>query len=102
MSYSLEGGKITVTKGDSLWLDIRVFNDGEEYVAEENDELLFVVTDSDGNDVLTVDLPTDPTVLYLTPAQTEELQEEYEYQYTVTLNDSMIAHGFITCTKEVI
>jgi len=102
MSYSLEGGKITVTKGDSLWLDIRVFNDGEEYVADENDDLIFTVTDSDGNEVLTVDLPTDPMVLYLTPSQTEELQEEYEYQYEITLNESMVAHGFITCTKEVI
>lgn len=102
MSYSLENGKITVTQGDSLWLDIRVFEDGEEYVADENDELVFTATDSDGTAALTVELPLDPMVLYLTPTQTATLQEDYEYQYTVTLNDSMIAHGFITATKEVI
>lgn len=102
MSYSIENGKILVVQGDSLWLDLRVLEDGEAYVPDNDDELSFIVTDSDGNVALTVELPIDLMELYLTPEQTEALKADYEYQYSITLNDSEIASGFITCTKEVI
>lgn len=102
MSYSIENGKITVVQGDSLWLDLHVLEDGETYPPDNDDELSFIVTDSDGNAALTVELPIDLMELYLTPDQTKVLKADYDYQYSIMLNDSAIASGFITCTKEVI
>lgn len=101
MSYSIDGNKITVTCGDSVWIDLNI-NDGvTSWQPDDEDELIFTLKDADGETALEVELPAELNELYLTPEQTATLKPGYEYQYEVTFNDAAIMVGFLTCERSL-
>lgn len=111
MSYSIQGTDISLTRGDSLFLQLKLVKNGEEYIPAEGSSIRFAMkakyTDSDENVVLNKNIPIDTLVLELEPADTKHLPMKKTYVYDIQLTDEFghiytFIFGTLTITEEVL
>lgn len=84
---SIEGTNITMTRGDTLVLKIRMTKDGVEYTPGDGDSLRFAMKArySDEEVVLTKNIPIDTLVLEIEPQDTKNLEMRSTYVYDIQL-----------------
>ena len=112
MAYSVNGTTITVTRGDTVDIQLDIYDGESAYVPETGDAIRFAMkhdrlnvsgTDyADTSPLLTVVIdPTDP-VLHLDPADTKTLGfGKYVYDIELTHADDSV-DTFITASVFVI
>lgn len=100
--YKVEGNKITLTRGDSLFLAVGITRNGEAYTPQEGDVVRFYLkhdkmkwdnTDfQDEEPVVTKTIPNDTMVLHLLPSDTNELEfGVYKYDIEITFADGEVS-----------
>lgn len=90
--FKISGNKISLTRGDSLYLDVKLFKDKVAYTPEANDTIRFTMKKniSDEESILEkqLDINGDVATLHIEPDDTKYLQFG-RYKYDMELNDSM-------------
>lgn len=115
MSYSIKetdkGVDITLTRGDSLFLQLNLTKDDEAYVPEQGSSIRFAMktkyTDSDSNVIINKNIPIDTLILELRPEDTKSLPMKKSYVYDIQLTDAQghvytFLFGTLTITEEVL
>lgn len=105
---SISGTNITMTRGDTLVLKIRMTKDGVEYTPSAGDSVRFAMKArySDEDVVLEKNIPIDTLVLEIEPQDTKSLEMRSSYVYDIQLTtadgkiDTFIA-GNLTIDVEV-
>lgn len=98
---NIDGTTISMTRGDTLILQISITSDGEPYEPQEGDELRFAMKRArlnarqteyvDTEPLLVVDIPTDTLVLRIESEDTKSLPfGEYVYDIQLTYGDGIV------------
>lgn len=91
MSHSIKGNDITLTRGDTLFLQLSLTKDGEPYTPEEGSSIRFAMKssydDPDEDVVLLKDVPMDTLLLEFEPDDTKPLPLRSKYVYDIQLTD---------------
>lgn len=103
MSFSVNGNRITLTKGDTFKATISIFNpDGTVYTPQEGDSVRFALKeeiDDTVSPIILREIPIDTMLLVINPEDTKDL-EYGNYVYDIQLTK---ANGdvdtFITASK---
>lgn len=89
--HKITGTDITLTRGDSLILNLQLQKMGEPYVPEEGSSVRFAMkerySDPDENVVLLKSIPIDTLILELEPEDTKPLAMNRIYVYDIQLTD---------------
>lgn len=112
MSVSVNGTKITMTRGDTAVIQVSMTRDGETYTPETGDAVRFAVKHpkmtsgnkqyKDTEPVLELDIPIDTMQLTIEPEATAELDfGEYVYDIQITFADGTV-DTFITTASFVL
>ena len=108
MSYAVEGNKITMTRGDTLVVNVSILSPfGYPYEPEEGDTVRFAVKRSDMNNrktkfkdetpLILKEIPTDTLQLRLDPEDTKSLGFGSNYVYDIQLTHADgVVDTFIT------
>lgn len=114
--YSINGNKITLTRGDTLIAQVGILQDGEAYTPVEGDVVRFALKHAemtadksafiDVNPIFTVTIPNDTLLLRIESEQTKALAfGKYVYDVQITFADgrvdTFIANAPLTLTPEV-
>lgn len=102
MSWSIEGNNITLTRGDTLRVMVKILIDGEEYTPAADDAIRFAVkhkklnkdkTDyADNEPLILKDITPESMMLILNPADTKSLGfGRYVYDCQITFADGKVA-----------
>ena len=106
-----KGVDITLTRGDSLFLQLNLMKNDEVYTPEEGASIRFAVkaryTDSDNNVIINKNIPIDTLILELKPQDTKNLPMKKTYVYDIELTDAQghvytFLFGTLTITEEVL
>lgn len=109
--YSIKGTDIFLTRGDSLFLQIRLNKDGEPYIPEPGSMLRFAMkvkySDPDEKVVLVKEIPIDTMILEIKPEDTKALPMKKTYVYDIELTDALghkytFLFGTLTLGEEVL
>lgn len=109
MSYSVKKTTITLTRGDTLKVQITLNDEfGQPYRFEEGDSVRFAMKKdySDTEPLINKAVPTDTLLLTLVPADTKSL-EFGKYVYDIQLSkadgeiDTFITKGTLILSEEV-
>ena len=109
--FTIEDTDITLTRGDTLLLEIQMMKDGSPYIPQEGDSLRFAMkkryTDSDQDVILVKNIPIDTLVLELEPQDTKSLPMKSKYVYDIQFTDSQgrvdtFINGTLTLGEEVL
>lgn len=101
MSYSVDGTKITMTRGDTVRIQVAIDIDGEEYTPAEGDAVRFAAKKAwtDEEPCILIDIPTDTLVLTINPEDTKQLEfGAYNYDLQITFANGDVA-TFVTKAK---
>ena len=106
---SINGKKITLTKGDTLKATVTIVDStGQEYSPEVGDVVRFAMKQdyTDAAPLVTKTIPNDTLLLTLASADTHSLESgEYVYDIQITYAngdvDTFIDRGMIVLTEEV-
>lgn len=101
MSYSVDGTKITMTRGDTVRIQVAIDIDGEEYTPAEGDAVRFAAKKAwtDEDPCILIDIPTDTLVLTINPEDTKQLEfGAYNYDLQITFANGDVA-TFVTKAK---
>ena len=112
---SVDGNKITMTRGDTLRLKVGIVVDGEEYTPELYDSIRFALKHSklnatkteytDAEPLVLKDIPNDTLILELEPDDTKSLGfGKYDYDVQITFADGTVdtfISDTLKLTKEV-
>lgn len=101
MSYSVDGTKITMTRGDTVRIQVAIDIDGEEYTPAEGDVVRFAAKKAwtDEEPCILIDIPTDTLVLTINPEDTKQLEfGAYNYDLQITFANGDVA-TFVTKAK---
>ena len=114
MSHSIsktsEGYDITLTRGDSLFLQIALKKNGETYNPEEGCRIRFAMkrkyTDPDTEVLLEKPIPLDTMILEIEPEDTKPFPMGKTFVYDIEITDShdhvdTFIKGNFTIDKEV-
>lgn len=105
MSYSVKKTSITLTRGDTMKIQVSITNsDGEPYIPEPTDVIRFAMKKdyTDQNPLITKIIPNDTLILQLDPVDTKSLEfGEYVYDIQLTNGDGEI-DTFITKSKLIL
>lgn len=84
---SISGTNITMTRGDTLVLRIKMTKDGVEYTPGDGDSVRFAMKArySDDEVVLEKNIPIDTLVLEIEPGDTKNLDMRSSYVYDIQL-----------------
>lgn len=103
--YKVEGNKITMTRGDTLILQVNISQGEEPYVPVEGDSVRFAVKSrlnsrgtafKEAEPLINKNIPTDTMLLTLEPDDTKQLPfGEYAYDIEITFNNGVV-DTFIT------
>ena len=89
MSHSISGNDITLTRGDSLFLQLALSKNGEPYTPAQGSVIRFAMklkyTDEDP--VLVKLVPIDTLLLEIEPEDTSDLIMKKTYVYDIQLTD---------------
>ena len=115
MSYAIKqtekGVDITLTRGDSLFLQLNLTKNNEVYIPEQGSSIRFAMktkyTDSDDNVIINKSIPIDTLILELKPEDTKNLPMKKTYVYDIELIDAYghvytFLFGTLTITEEVL
>lgn len=107
---NIEGSDITLTKGDSLIIELTLTKDDESFTPETGSTIRFAMkqkyTDPDET-ALVKDIPIDTLILELEPEDTKHLTPKKKYVYDIQLTypdgriDTFI-NGRIILSEEVL
>lgn len=101
MSYSVDGTKITMTRGDTVRIQVAIDIDGEEYTPQEGDVVRFAAKKAwtDDEPCILITIPNDTLVLTIEPNDTKELEfGAYNYDLQITFANGDVA-TFVTKAK---
>lgn len=101
MSYSVDGTKITMTRGDTVRIQVAIDIDGEEYTPQEGDVVRFAAKKAwtDEEPCILITIPNDTLVLTIEPNDTKELEfGAYNYDLQITFANGDVA-TFVTKAK---
>ncbi len=108
--FSINGTNITLTRGDSMFLDIALTRDGDPFTPEQGSSVRFAMkhkyTDADST-ALVKTIPTDTMRLSLDPDDTKELPMRKTYVYDIEYTDAngnvdTFISGTLTLLEEVV
>jgi len=109
--YSIKGTDIFLTRGDSLFLQIKLNKNGESYTPETGSTVRFAMkakySDPDEKIVLVKEIPIDTMILEIKPEDTKSLPMKKTYVYDIELTDSLehkytFLFGTLTLGEEVL
>ena len=90
MSHLIENNDITLTRGDTLILNLNLTKNGEPFTPEEGSTIRFAMkrkyTDPD-EDALVIDIPIDALILEIEPEDTKHLAQKKTYVYDIQLTE---------------
>lgn len=101
MSYSVDGTKITMTRGDTVRIQVAIDIDGEEYTPQEGDVVRFAAKKAwtDEEPCILITIPNDTLILTIEPNNTKELEfGAYNYDLQITFANGDVA-TFVTKAK---
>lgn len=108
--HSLDGNNITLTRGDTLFLEISMTKDGEPFTPETGSSIRFAMkkkyTDADSTALIKT-IPTDTLTLEIEPEDTKNLQMKKTYVYDIQYTDAeghvdTFISGTFTLAEEVV
>ncbi len=108
--HSINGTNITLTRGDTLMVQLSLERNGETYTPQQGDSIRFAMkrkyTDDDST-ALVKTVPTDTLVLEIEPDDTKELPMNKKYVYDIQLTDAQghvdtFVGGTFELTNEVL
>ncbi len=108
--HSIDGNNITLTRGDTLFLELNLQKDGEAFTPEAGSSIRFAMkrkyTDDDST-ALVKNVPTDTLMLEIEPDDTKELPMKKSYVYDIEYTDAdghvdTFISGTFTLAEEVI
>lgn len=111
MSHKIEGTNITLTRGDSLFLQLSLKKNGETYIPAAGSSIRFAMKksykDPDSEVVLTKSVPIDTLLLEIEPQDTKQLPMDKSFVYDIQLTDEngyvdTFIEGTFTIGKEVL
>lgn len=87
---SISGTDITMTRGDTLLVNIQIEKDGEQYIHLPGDRVRFAMKArySDEDVLIEKDIPLDTCLLELKPEDTKNLAMRKKYVYDIELTNS--------------
>ena len=90
--HKIEGTTITLTRGDTLFIELEITKDGEAYVPAEGDKIRFAMKmkykDPDADVLINKQIPTDTLTLELEPEDTKTLPMGKDYVYDIEFTDA--------------
>ena len=90
--HTINGTNITLTRGDTLYITVNIFKDGEVYTPAEGDVIRFAMKrkykDSDEDVLIVKTIPNDTLLLKIEPEDTKELPMGKTYVYDIQLTDA--------------
>lgn len=102
------GADITLTRGDSLFLQISLTKNGQSYTPAEGSSIRFAMKEKYSDDEVTLEkqVPLDTMLLSINPADTKDLPMGKSYVYDIQLTDEAghvdtFFEGKFTIGKEV-
>ena len=101
MSYSVDGTKITMTRGDTVRIQVAIDIDGEEYTPAEGDAVRFAAKKAwtDEEPCILITIPNDTLILTIEPNDTKQLEfGAYNYDLQITFANGDVA-TFVTKAK---
>ncbi len=105
---SVDGTNISLTRGDTLILQIEMYKEGEPYVPMTDDSVRFAMKQkyTDPECLIEKQIPMDTLVLELEPDDTKPLTMGQRYVYDIELTDALgrvdtFISGKIKLTSEV-
>lgn len=101
MSYSVDGTKITMTRGDTVRIQVAIDIDGEEYAPEVGDVVRFAAKKAwtDEEPCILITIPNDTLILTIEPNDTKQLEfGAYNYDLQITFANGDVA-TFVTKAK---
>lgn len=109
MSYSIKNTTITLTRGDTLKVQVKIFDDqGESYIPKNDDVIRFAMKKDyeDESPLILKVIPNDTLVLTLEPSDTKRLPfGKYVYDIQLTNGsgeiDTFITKAQLNLTEEV-
>ena len=110
MSCSIMDGKlITLTRGDTLKVQVKILKDGKPYQPKDGDVVRFAMKEdySEAEPLINKVIPNDTLLLQLDPADTKGLKyRTYVYDIEITFGetgavDTFIPKGKLTISEEV-
>lgn len=109
MSYSIKNTTITLTRGDTLKLQVNVFDkEGEPYIPQNDDIIRFAMKKDymDDTPLIIKVIPNDTMILTLEPSDTKRLPfGKYVYDIQLTNGssevDTFITKAQLNLTEEV-
>ena len=109
--HSINGNDITLTRGDSLLLQLSLTKGADPYVPQEGDSIRFALkqkySDADADVKINKQIPTDTLILEILPTETKPLSMGKTYVYDIELTDAndrvdTFISGKFTITEEVL
>lgn len=92
MSHSINGNNITLTRGDTLFLQLNLTKDGSEFTPESGDSIRFAVKqkykDADEDVLINKAVPIDTLLLEIEPDDTKPLTMGKDYVYDIEYTDA--------------
>lgn len=92
MSHSINGNNITLTRGDSLFIQLDLTKDGQPFTPQEGDSVRFAVKqrykDPDTDVIINKQIPIDTLLLELLPSDTKTMTMGKDYVYDIEYTDS--------------
>ena len=112
MAYSVQGTTIRLTRGDSMTLDVKLYDGDAPYIPVSTDSIRFALKHSrlnvagtdyqDQNPLITKTIPYDTMTLSFVPLDTKSLGfGSYEYDIEITHGDGTV-DTFITASPFII
>lgn len=102
------GADITLTRGDTLILELSLTKDGDPYTPATGSEMRFAMKEkyTDTEVVLEKQIPIDTLILEFVPSDTKDLPMGKSYVYDIQLTDEVghvdtFIQGKFTVDKEV-
>jgi len=91
--FKIEKNDITLTRGDTLYVQINLTKDGEPYVPQEGDTIRFAMKksykDPDSEVLINKQVPIDTLMLEIDPEDTKSLAMSRTYLYDLELTTSI-------------
>lgn len=90
--HTIKGNDITLTRGDTLYIKVNIFRNGEPYIPQEGEIIRFAMKrsykDPDENVIILKIIPNDTMVLKIEPNDTKQLPFGKTYVYDIELTDT--------------
>lgn len=109
--YRVDGNKITMTRGDTLIIQVGISQGDEPYTPQAGDSVRFAVKSrlnnkgtafKEAEPLINKEIPTDTMLLTLDPEDTKQLPfGEYAYDIEITF-DNGVVDTFITNSPLII